>query len=658
MTRLRATPRQLTEEVVLEFQQKAAELFTPTRPVDFHEFEKGLYGVLYVKPIKRVARLLTSDRELLALVTTFPDQQPRTIETAIQLIDETEGRLEHTIAIIVHRDVEGNGKLKVWGREQGLTVIPVYAGAEIPSGPELERSLLQEFYSHDPFDVTGPVSDDSRFFGRRTEAQDIARQLQKGQVRACLGIRKIGKTSILNRVLAESRVSHGSITAMVDCSRDSVWDQDAGSLLACIADAISRATTAPDRYAEVGTVTPCESVTEGHGMLLRATRSAPAPVIVCFDEVDYITPGSPTAPDRWRAQFNPFWRNLRAAYQETSRSGTRLSLLLSGVSSKWFRVEAIDEVENAALAFVPEEYLSPLATGASVAMIKNIAKSCGLQFDSQTGEMVADACSNVPYWVRKACSFIHRSIEIEERPYQLKAEEVDSLLETFLESEGAAIAQVALGHLFRVYPELKQMTIDVAAGVEPRPNPMLAAVLVKYGVLVRKESSLRLAGRMMVAGMKAYMDASVESPERPSVQFPSINEWADELALLNARRNQIEKRLRFTAVNFIRFAALQNRQGGSLLERVSKVVDDKRRQRLRHLSADELIEKFNWADLVALIEREWELFRNVFSDKKAFSDHAKVVNERFDAHAKDADKVDVALYRRSLDWFEDCMSRA
>ena len=76
-----------------------------------------------------------------------------------------------------------------------------------------------------------------------------------------------------------------------------------------------------------------------------------------MDEVDYITPSSPTASDIWGDEFNVFWRNFRAVYQEVLRSEGKLSLLISGVTSKWFSVESINGVENAALALVPEEYL-------------------------------------------------------------------------------------------------------------------------------------------------------------------------------------------------------------------------------------------------------------------------------------------------------------
>ena len=47
---------------------------------------------------------------------------------------------------------------------------------------ELERELFAELFAQDPFEVTGPVSDDANFFGRRDEAQELARKLQHGYI--------------------------------------------------------------------------------------------------------------------------------------------------------------------------------------------------------------------------------------------------------------------------------------------------------------------------------------------------------------------------------------------------------------------------------------------------------------------------------------------
>ena len=54
-------------------------------------------------------------------------------------------------------------------------------------------------------------------------------------------------------------------------------------------------------------------------------------------------------------------------------------MLIGGVSTYWFTVESIDGVENAVLAFIPEEYLSPMPEGATVAMLRRLGRIAGLQ---------------------------------------------------------------------------------------------------------------------------------------------------------------------------------------------------------------------------------------------------------------------------------------
>jgi len=178
------------------------------------------------------------------------------------------------------------------------------------------------------------------------------------------------------------------------------------------------------------------------------------PLILAFDEIDYITPGSPTC-SHWRTEFIEFWRNMRANYQAASRSGRRVSILLSGVSSKWFSVESIEGIENAALSFIPEEYLSSLPRGAAKAMIESIGPMAGLRFDETAADYIAECCSDMPFWIRKACSLVHANVDMTVRPITITRIKIQTIISAFIHDEGAALAKVALQHLFRVYPELR-----------------------------------------------------------------------------------------------------------------------------------------------------------------------------------------------------------
>jgi hypothetical protein len=605
---------------------------------------------------------LAIDREVLVVVSTFKDQQQRTVRFLLQEIQKSQGRLETTMAVILHKDRDGNSKLRNWGRDAGISVLPLLEGENLKSTDALERALCIELYSHDPFDVTGPVSDDANFFGRRDEAIELARKLQRGQIRSCLGIRKIGKTSILNRVLHEIKTAHDCTCVMVDCSRDDIWRLDAAKLLGSIAFTTETSAAEKSNYSQLTVTDKIVDVAEGRLRLENAIKTVGRPFVLVFDEVDYITPGSPTNPS-WRSNFNVFWRNLRAVYQEATRNGSLFSVLVAGVSTYWFSVESIDGVENSVLAFVPEEYLSPMPTGATVAMLRRLGRSAGLQFEDDAAELIAIAAGNMPYWSRKCASYINRKIPITERPSAVTKVRVDSLVASFVQEEGGAIAEVALRHLFRVYPQLYSATTLCNDGKSEEVSDQAKRVLRRYGVL--KDESLMLSGMMMVSGFGSLnrsgliiRDIEPMLAEGRTMEADlGVGEWAEELAAIGKRRNILERHLRELTLNFIRYESMNTGKLSSMYARIVTVLPEKSREAMAHLTAEETIGKFNWTDLVKLIGKEWQLFEKILGDKTQFIQNCEVINDRFDAHAKPADAADFAMYRRSLKLIEDRIAK-
>jgi hypothetical protein len=653
-------PQSILNHMISDFTETANDLFSVTVNPELIQGEKALYGKLIVKPSKRVARLLTIDREILVLFTNFEEQQVRTISQAKKLIDELHPRVESTVAIIVHKDKNSNNNLKKWGRENGISILPIcYIENRFPQRDDLENILLGELYSHDPFDITGPVSDDTQFYGRRTEAQDLARKLTSGQIRSCLGIRKIGKTSLLNRIISEIKNYHNSICVVIDCSKDPIWNSNAITLLNAIADSIKYCVENGNTYYSINEVKESlNNISVISQQILSELTKTDKTIIVFFDEVDYITPSSPTTRI-WKNEFNIFWRNFRAIYQDNKRQNDNLGMFICGVSSKWFTIESINNVENAALSLVPEEYLSPLPRGASIPMIKTLARTSGLQIDDETASYIAEFTCDIPFWTRKACSFIHRNIQIEGRPVIVEKETAKSLLDDFLITEGAILSQVAIKHLFRVFPELKDIVINCHNKTFENLPYSLLSKLPKYGIANLKGKTY-IFGNMMNSGIKNIIDEDKSTPSEiiddhteTKHILSSATEWADELAVLGKNRNLLEKKLRGICLNFIRFDSLSNKTKGTLTERLLRIVDENIRKNYKDLSGEQIVEKFLWTDLTKLIVKEWTLFERLFNDKNQFTLNSSIINERPDAHAKDYQVEDFALYKRALNWFEE-----
>jgi hypothetical protein len=610
------------------------------------------YTALNIKPTRSIADSLLLDREVLALIVNVSDLQVRTLHVANDLIKESDGRLEPNFVIVVHADKMGDDKLRTWGREQGIKVIPILrskAGA-IASSDSLRRILAQDLFSHDPFSLTGPVLADSEFFGRRNSAIEILRQLQNARIVSLFGIRKIGKTSLINRIVNLAREGGNPKVAMIDCSVDSFSKLSAQDALRAIAKATKMAYTRGYAHISEALKRPDDELSPVFDDLW--SKDSPHPLSIVFDEIDYITPASPTQ-QHWKQDFNIFWREFRVIFQEANRMGFPLSVLVSGVSSQAFRVESFEGIENSVLHFVPESYLTPFARTASKEMIKKLCKRCGLILHPEDQDKIAEICGDFPYWIRLAGSYIHRSIDVQGRPVELESSLVTRILGEFIEAEGSDVARVALEDLRRKTSEPIEL-LKVAAA-----NPFIALsdgkLLVRYGLASQVPAGVKVTSSMIKAGLSAMTTPTVQpNTVQASSQDDHLHmvpeEWAEELAMINRRRNLLERKLR----EFIQFSLKYSAQKGeSWVDKVLKSLSEHQRTELSALSGDALLSKLYWKDLDAIIRKHWASFEKVFGDKARFQNAMSLLNDRPDTHAKPIDMADVALYRRELGWIED-----
>lgn len=622
-----------------------------------HRAYEMQYRIMHAKPTRTVADALLLDREVLTLGLQANELQVRTLHVALEIIHKSQGRLDSKLMLVVHSDKGGDEKLRNWGREQGLKVIPIYrsgAGA-LPSAEALKTILAQDLFAQDPFSVTGPVLADADFFGRRNNAIDTLRQLQGGRILSLFGLRKLGKTSLINRVVTLARDAGAPRVAMIDCSVDAFNLLDASSALKAVAKACKLA--ANHGYAHIS-----EAIKRTDEDLVPVfddlwKKGPVSPLAIIFDEVDYITPSSPNRP-HWSTDFNVFWREFRVVCQEAQRMGYPISILVSGVSSQAFRVESFNEIENAVLHFVPEGYLAPFARDASKAMLKDLCRRCGLVLKDEDLEKISEACGDFPYWLRLAGSYIHRSLDVQGRPITLDSQLVDRLLQEFIEAEGSDVASVAFEDLRRKYVEPVDLLFK---NVDNGPMPLAEGkLLLRYGIASQFDGKVVVSSAMVRSAANAMRTAQsivslqLEPPlSSANVLFLGTDEWAEELSVINRRRNLLERKLREFLHFGLKFSASATE---SWPDKVLKSLPERQRSSLTGLSGDALLSKLYWKEIATVIGKNWSSFERSLGDKKRFEAAMDLLNDRPDAHAKPIDAADVALYRRELTWLEERLS--
>jgi hypothetical protein len=608
------------------------------------------YTLMFAKPTKTIKSSLSLDREILVLIANFSDLHASTISHAQELIREYQPRLDPAVIIILHGDSHGDDNLRTWGREAGITILPIYkptAGA-IPPSTQITQRLAQELFAADSFQITGPVSDDSDFFGRREQALDLLRQLREGKIAALFGLRKVGKTSMLNRIIDLARSSTNMKVAMIDCSLQGFNKMEADEALQVVA-----------RLARVALEQGYAHVSQAlnrSGSNIHATfdtlwdKHAGSSLLLVLDEIDYITPDSPTAK-HWLTEFSPFWRELRAVVQEAKRHDLTLSLLVCGVSSLSFRLAEIDNIENPVLHFIPEDYLSPFPEKAADAMIRTLGNRCGLQFSDESRQRIAETAAFLPFWMRMLGSYIHRSLDISERPMVLDDVIVGRLCSEFADLEGAEIARVAIQNLRRVDPPMFDLLIKIIK--EEPVSTVESQPLVKYGLVKHRKNRVFVESALVLAGVSRTLASPSTTPANENIRRSfelEDQEWAEELAAINRRRNILERKTR----DFVRIVLrMREDKSKSWDVLVLEALQAPRREQCRSLASDALMSKLYWIELSVVIRRYWTDFEAFFHDKRRTENAFEILNERPDTHAKDVDLADVALQRRELAWLEE-----
>ncbi len=615
----------------------------------------GEYVGMYAKPTKAIRGSLVVEREVFVMIANYPALHARTITVAQEAIHSEQPRLQPDLAVIVHADPDGDTNLRAWGRESAITVLPIYrpsAGA-MPPAAIVRQRLARELFATDSFQVTGPVSDDNDFFGRREQANDLLRQLQAGRIAALFGLRKVGKTSMLNRVIALANTAGSPKVAMVDCSLRGFNQLGAQEALKAVAR-LSRLAK-QQGYAHISqALRRSDSDIMSTFDALWEPGATKAPLLVVFDEVDYITPDSPIS-EHWREDFNDFWREFRALVQESRRHDVPLGVLVSGVSSRSFRVAEIGGTENSVLHFVPEDYLSPFADAAADAMLNALGKRCGLTITTEARSVIAKTSAYLPYWMRMAGSYVHRHVEIEGRPTEVDAAMATDLCREFAETEGAELSRVALQNLHRVDRPMFDLLLKVSRN-EP-VDVRQARPLVRYGLVRQQGGKVSIDSTMVLRGLELLLsqtahpgvgEAGEMTASRVSLDLEE-SEWAEELASISRRRNMLERKAR----EFVRVVLKMSLTGKrEWVQTVVESLPSRRREECLGLAPDALMAKLYWIELSSIISREWPHFERFFQDKVRLQNAFTLLNERPDAHAKDVDLADVALQRRELTWLE------
>ena len=367
---------------------------------------------------KNVAEMFDAHLEIQLVYAEYDRVEPRLFELVQQSIRKN-ARVDPGLFLVASLDPEV-GRLARRRRGE-FAVIDLLLNELGPSAPEIRKRMADVLTSVDHFDVTAPIKDPSGFFGRRTEFEQIIAALDRGQSVGIFGLRKTGKTSLMNYVIGR-RVDAGRSVAKLDISGLSGADEfrrrvvesafktlpaKASLRLRSISSSGESKGSVEDlRLRWLGDV---EAIANYHGR-----------IELFIDEIDQAYPVRSYLGESEASQLLVALTQLRGMIQSAdSESG--IVLVCAGTDPALFERPLLNSgADNLLYKLVRLMFLSPMNRDEMAEMVRDLGRRMGIRIrDHKVIDYLYDEYGGHPLLTRKVCSLAASSRTPDEVPWHM-----------------------------------------------------------------------------------------------------------------------------------------------------------------------------------------------------------------------------------------------
>ena len=402
--------------------------------------DERLWG-LFLKPNSTLQQLFGTSREVLLWAAEFRDFQARTVQQAQEIIRDEHPRLSDDYCLILVPGSSAPERVS----EVASKLLSEYVGVPLedlhlfqPLGTKSFIAYLQgRLFSRDLYRVSTPVTDPRGFYGRRALIGEVTALLSNGVSNVgVFGLRKMGKTSLLYRILESLRSSGRTFPCHVDLQRmdalNPTVEYALWSLGEALLDSNSRLRKFNDlrlfgKHSLFSETTPAD-VPELFDHDVRVILSKTNRLIVfLLDEIELMAPIIPGS--RWENAFVTFWRLLRGLSQQFPG---KISYLITGTNPKCIEVNRLNEIENPAYNYFDVKYLPALDLGEAQQLLSEIGIRMGLDWSDSATQTCFRLTGGHPFLLRGMASVVHRSLGRRTERVRVTEESVTRTIRRFL----------------------------------------------------------------------------------------------------------------------------------------------------------------------------------------------------------------------------------
>jgi hypothetical protein len=394
---------------------------TPSRwwlNITLPEHQQGIFGL---------------SREIQVLFTEYEHVEPRTLST-IQTRVRRDMRVEPDVALLISRDKKAKDTARRRAGEMAIISIDLDDISQ-PDSPLLHALLAVAISTVDHFNVTKPIRDPSGFYGRQAEIDLIANDLGRAISVGVFGLRKAGKTSLLNAIERLRSYDDDKATVRVDISEIVSAEQFRVAILEGIWAGVRTTTGNHDVSPRLRVLTRQglrrADIVDSSTLWIQDLRTileyVQEPLVLILDEIDQAFPlRSILEVVEAKGLFGSLVQ-LRSLIQEEDR----LALLCAGVDPAIFERPLVDGSDNLLYKLIRLVWLAPMPREEMAEMVRSLGKRMGVRIRGhQEIDTLFSTYGGHPLLTRKACSIAARDRTPEKLPFHITSESLQHAIES------------------------------------------------------------------------------------------------------------------------------------------------------------------------------------------------------------------------------------
>ncbi|MFQ4138878.1 AAA-like domain-containing protein [Nodosilinea sp. PGN35] len=601
------------------------------------------YEFIVVEPTAIYEDLFNLNKEIVIVFSPYTTLQPRTLDVFEKVSKRFSAlRLEKICGVLVSKDPDiENSLLRLTKSEPESQIIIPFRYDELKGNIDkffIRNRFRKYFYSRDLFAFESPLRKDLYFFGRNDLIQTIINRYKSGENSGLFGLRKTGKTSVIYGI--ERSLNKESVTPIViDCQNPSFNQRRWFEALYYVCKETKEKLNFNIKLPKESDFNEKNASVHTETFFKRCKNRVDWPLFFIFDEIENIS--RVTAPALHWSQgtdFVLFWQTLRSIFQKGEHL---ISYLIVGTNPSCIEIPKIEKIDNPIFNHFTPLYIPGFDIKDTKEMVNRLGSGMGMKFDETVYSKLTEDFGGHPFLIRHVCSLLSKELDDFDRPVKVDRKLYQNAKSKFIQNHSNYLDMI-LGVLQGFYPdEFEMLTMLANNDYETfsefaEMHSSFTQHLLGYGLIQKN-----------VAGYDFKIDSIQEYLIQQSKYKKLINTLSEKWQEISERRNSAEVKLR----KLVRMQLKAVKGQDEAKQIVLDIFGGKRKQELSSLDYNDLFDPIKgeiyFLDLAKIISKEWDVFKNIFSNSKreTFQGLDFINQHRANAHAKDITDEEFAYFR-------------